>query len=166
MGNPVSPVLSGIEVSFTEHIWRSTHEQWLQSNRLTTCLVRYVDKRLLLGTKSCVQESAIRTLQHHSFYIPPVLLEEVENPKEFLGFLVDPVQRSILYKFPSQAWEFRSPRSAGSNTLLFSGFRSRVFLITKFVFPTAHRDEQLRRLIELYVSFGFHKPTLEDLAFR
>ena len=96
IGNQISPVLSAIAVAFEEYMWATTYSNFLESNRTTMFLMRYVDNRFLIFSDHLLKNKAMKLPCHPSFYRDPVTLEDVGDLR-ILGCLVDPEKRHVSY---------------------------------------------------------------------
>jgi hypothetical protein len=95
-----------------------------------------------------------KVFAQEEFYQLPVLIEPVGDD-HILGFNVDPKKRTVSYILPTKVWEFRSPRSAGSQRLNHSGLRSRICLIKRQTFPKSAIAASIQALKAQYRAFGF-----------
>ena len=159
IGNQISPVLSSIAVSFIEKIWQQIYRDWWKQEQMNWFHTRYVDNRFCLVPLYITDQAPFRTFASADFYIKPVEIEPVGDNK-ILGFIVDPKSRTITYDMPSEQWQFRSPKSAGSLRLNLSGFRSRRVLISRQTFPKQNVSHMLQSLTNIYLQQGF---TLAEL---
>ena len=99
IGNQISPVLSGISVSKIERDWACQHPTLLKH----ITVVRYVDNRYILAPVHILTKpDLLRDFQQlcdKDFYIPPVELEPVKDPEEFLGFKNQPKCSTYQFHF-------------------------------------------------------------------
>ena len=84
------------------------------------------------------------------FYIPPVELEPVKDPEEFLGFKISLSARRISFILPLEKWQHRHPRSAGSPQNKLSAFNARAALIRAHGYPKTQIDQDLQALVKLF----------------
>ena len=160
IGNQVSPVISEVAIAHIERTWSRVYNNWRHQPVYPTLRVRYVDNRFMVCHVSDFHRPVFETFRHEWFYGWPVQLEVVPS-LEFLGFVVDPGERTITYRVPSNLHEVRDPQSAGSLRLRMSGLKSRAALITRYAWPPEARDQQLSDLVRVYVQKGF---SYEDCA--
>ena len=150
IGNQISPVLSGISVSKIEHDWVCQHPTVLKH----ITVVRYVDNRYILVPVHILTEpDLLRDFQQlcdKDFYIPPVELEPVKDPEEFLGFKISLSARRISFILPLEKWQHRHPRSAGSQQNKLSAFNARAALIRAHGYPKTQIDQDLQALVKLF----------------
>ena len=150
IGNQISPVLSGISVSKIEHDWACQHPTVLKH----ITVVRYVDNRYILAPVHILTEpDLLRDFQQlcdKDFYIPPVELEPVKDPEEFLGFKISLSARRISFILPLEKWQHRHPRSAGSQQNKLSAFNARAALIRAHGYPKTQIDQDLQALVKLF----------------
>ena len=150
IGNQISPVLSGISVSKIEHDWACQHPTVLKH----ITVVRYVDNRYILAPAHILTEpDLLRDFQQlcdKDFYIPPVELEPVKDPEEFLGFKISLSARRISFILPLEKWQHRHPRSAGSQQNKLSAFNARAALIRAHGYPKTQIDQDLQALVKLF----------------
>jgi hypothetical protein len=92
MGSPASPALCNAAIVFEEYIWKSGWDIVQHSQILS---LRYVDNRLLLGTRQALQNPAYKRYMHPAFYGHPIELEQV-GTNEFLGFRINTADHSIV----------------------------------------------------------------------
>merc|ERR1712023_411622 len=151
IGNQISPVLSSIAVCAVEINWHRTFHQWIASHKFFA--TRYVDNRFLICKSDDINSKAFQRFLHLEFYGLPVELEVVDDTI-LLGFEVDPVQFQVRYILPDKSHQFRSPYSAGSDTLNLSGFKSRKHLIKSYAFPPEVAKLQISQLASLYIEKG------------
>ena len=149
IGNQISPVLSGNSVSKVEHDWAIRHQSLLQHITVT----RYVDNRYILAPRHILSDpdmlAANQELCHKDFYIPPVELEPVKDPKEFLGFSICPKERTIRYIMPQEKWQRRHPRSAGSSANKMAAYNARSALIRAHSYPQSQVRSDIQELSQL-----------------
>ena len=165
MRNQLSPILCDIAVTCVEQTWHATHRIWLQNHHASQFLFRYVDNRLgifpqLHLSKKCIQQFCAST-----FYQAPVMLEEVEN-SIILGCDINVHDRTCSYVVPSQAFQYRSAKSAGSQRLNLSGLRSRAALAARQSFPVSAKHEALNKLHHAYVQLGYPDKQVQDALKR
>ena len=150
IGNQISPVLSGISVSKVEHDWACLHPTLLKH----VTVVRYVDNRYIRAPESILSHSDLlrdfQELCHKDFYIPPVELEPVKDPEEFLGFKISPKERTIKYIMPKERWQHRHPRSAGSSTNKMAAYNARSALIRAHSYPKIQIHSDIQELSQLF----------------
>ena len=103
---------------------------------------------IILFPEEQAEEPSIQVLSSDDFYQHPVELETVTT-NELLGFLVDPVKRTVTYKL-LETWQIRDFASAGSIRLRLSGLQSRCHLISRYSFPATGRS-RLNSLIDFAI---------------
>ena len=155
IGNQISPILSSLPVLCTE-IGRqrlfASCDLWSQS-----FIVRYVDNRFIITSREFADSLAIRALVSPLFYGAPIELEDVGDDR-FLGLrvLIDKRQVHYLPYLPvSHRWHVGHPKSAGSETHLVSGFKSRICTIRRYVWPASLREHQANDLKLFHVQVGY-----------
>ena len=108
MGSPCSPALCNLVVAVEEQCWHHTYaglffnhkfHQHSPHQRAIYFATRYVDNRVLLLPEQLQLLSLppCKQLTSASFYKPPVQLE-TELANIFLGFAVDPSQRTVTHQ--------------------------------------------------------------------
>ena len=153
IGAHISPSLSNLAVTIVEKTWQYMFQEAINAPALAFLGVRYVDNRFILFQSLNTCCPCLQVLAHPFFYEHPVELEPVETG-EFLGFLVDPVNRTISYKLP-EPWQIRDAYSAGSLSLQLSGLLSRAHLIRRYTYPCTAASAKIEELIALYQRKGF-----------
>ena len=133
IGSHISPSLSNLAVTIVERSWHQAFRESLDPPSFPFLAIRYVDNRYILFPEEKAQEPSLQVLSSEDFYQHPVELEKVTN-NELLGFLVDPVTRTVTYKLP-ETWQIRDFASAGSIRLRLSGLQSRCHLISRYSYP-------------------------------
>ena len=143
IGNQISPILSSLPVLCTEIGW----QRLFASSQLLaeSFIVRYVDNRFIITPEAHATSLPIRTLVSPLFYGSPIELEDVGDD-HFLGLRVLVDVRQIHFIPVSHLWQVRHPKSAGSDTHLLSGLRSRICTIRRYVWPAFLREGQVNRL--------------------
>lgn len=146
IGNQISPVLSGISVSKTEHQWALNHHQLLHH----VLVVRYVDNRLILAPDHVVDDPVLHRqfleLCDSDFYKHPVELEPVKNNEEFLGFMISPSSRQVRFIIPTEKWQYRHPFSAGSVQTKSAALNTRTALAWTHAYPFDQKKQDLQSL--------------------
>ena len=156
IGSHISPSLSNLAVTIVERSWTQVFRETLEPPSFPFLAIRYVGNRYILFPVEQAQEPSIQVLSSKDFYQHPVELEKVTN-NELLGFLVDPVSRTVTYKLP-EAWQIRDFESAGSLRLRLSGLQSRCHLISRYSYPQQEGPNLIHSLILLYGAKGFSIP--------
>ena len=152
IGNPASPPISEVPIAFKEFMWLNSYKI---NHADSVFLTRYVDNRLLAIPKSFFRQTKWRILTELLFYGFPVELEK-EPAMDFLGFRIDTVQGTVTYIQPSQPWQFRSIRSAGTIQSLLAGLNSRIHLIGRHTYPKAMINKSTQELLQIYQSVGYN----------
>ncbi len=154
IGAPASPVICNITAAFEEFVWiKAFNLTWASTTRFPAFFSRYVDNRACIIHSSDMTRATTQLISL-DFYRPPVQLEEVEG-NMFLGFAVDLSTRTVSYVPPSEAWQFRSPNSAGTSTLLLGSLCSRLHIIFRGTFPKSNAKKAAGLLCQQYVEKGF-----------
>jgi hypothetical protein len=162
IGAPASPVICNIAAAFEEHVWiKAFNLTWFSATKLPAFFSRYVDNRACIIHTSDMSP-AIRQLTSLDFYRPPVQLEEVGD-NVFLGFEVKTNTKTITYIPPQHGWQFRSPQSAGTTSLLLGSLSSRLHLIARGTFPKDQAKKAAVSLCGQYVDKGFSLVNVENL---
>ena len=159
IGSQTAPSICNYTVAFEEYVWQHTYHI---VNRSDTLIQRYVDNRLAIIPKTVAQQTGYQHFLTLDFYQPPVQLLRVEDTN-YVGFDIFLQQREIRYIMPKESWQFRSPMSAGSDNTLYSGFRSRIHIILRGVFPRTMVRPTIQKLTDQYVAHGHCRKTLEDI---
>lgn len=105
IGSHISPSLTNLAVTIVERSWTQAFRETLDPPTFPFLAIRYVDNRYILFPEQMNQDPSIQVLSLEDFYQHPVELEKVTN-NELLGFLVDPVARTVTYKLP-EPWQIR-----------------------------------------------------------
>jgi len=94
------------------------------------------------------------------FYRPPIILEI--TPPDFLGFVIDTSfsPPHLIFKQPTELWQFRSPYSAGSDATRVSGFGARLRLIKRYGHPNKRK---MSDAVELCYHYLANLYRIEDL---
>ena len=74
-----------------------------------------------------------------------------------LGFLIDPLNRTVTFQLPTHPWQIRDPQSAGSHRLRLSGLQSRHHTLRKYTFPQQLAPTTAQQLMQLYMTKGHSK---------
>ena len=117
-------------------------------------IVRYVDNRFIITPEAHATSLPIRTLVSPLFYGSPIELEDVGDD-HFLGLRVLVDVRQIHFIPVSHLWQVRHPKSAGSDTHLLSGLRSRICTIRRYPWPAFLREGQVNRLKDFHIQSGY-----------
>ena len=112
-------------VAVEEAIWMKAYGISKFSGGL---FVRYVDNRLICIPSHLANQQAFKMLLRLEFYGMPIELEECGN-YDILGFRLNAKERTCTFIPPNDPHQFRSPKSAGSEKKILSGFASRLHLI-------------------------------------
>ena len=166
IGNQISPILSAISIAKYERTWKQSFSAWLTLNQQALFLTRYVDNRFCILPRRFLTHHAICDFSMEDFYGSPVLLERVPDDTDLLGFEVNLLKQTALYRMPQQSWQFRSPNAAGSVRILLSGLRARAALIRQQTWPSSMVEPTLHRLCAQYVSLGFKSSDVSNQVFR
>ena len=153
IGSHISPSLSNLAVTIVERSWQQAFKETMDPPSFPFLAIRYVDNRYILFPDDQAEEPSLQVLSSDDFYQHPVELETVTT-NELLGFLVDPVQRTVTYKLP-ETWQIRDFASAGSIRLRLSGLQSRCHLISRYSYPQQEGPDLIHSLILLYGAKGF-----------
>ena len=153
IGSHISPSLSNLAVTIVERSWQQAFKETMNPPSFPFLAIRYVDNRYILFPDEQAEEPSLQVLSSDDFYQHPVELETVTT-NELLGFLVDPVQRTVTYKLP-ETWQIRDFASAGSIRLRLSGLQSRCHLISRYSYPQQEGPDLIHSLILLYGAKGF-----------
>ncbi len=159
IGNQISPVLCAIAVAFEEHIWTVMFQSFLESHKTHLFLMRYVDNRFFIYPKELKTHPAMIMICDELFYKSPVILEPVGD-LHILGFLVDPAARTVTYIMPPEDWQYRTAKSAGTQSLNLGGYRSRAVIIKRQTFPKSLSYQYIARLQEEYKKRGYSSAML------
>ena len=74
------------------------------------------------------------------------------------------IKRTFTYIIPDFRYQYKSAQSAGSNSLLLSGFKSRICIIVRGTFPEYLIAPTIRKLMFKYEDVGFSKEVLVTTA--
>ena len=159
IGSQCAPSICNLTVSFDEEVWQQTYHIVRRSDTLIQC---YVDNRLGIIPEHVALQTGYQYFFTLDFYEPPVQLLRVEDIN-YVGFDVDVPNREIRYIMPTENWQFRSTRSAGTRSTLLAGYRSRVHIIIRGVYPRTKVRHTIQLLTEKYIQLGFCKATLDDI---
>ena len=118
--------------------------------------MRYVDNRLIITSHEFTDSLAIRLLVSPLFYGAPIELEDVGDG-HFLGLRVLVDKRQVHYIPVSHRGQVRHPKSAGSETHLVSGLKSRICTFRRYVWlsPASLREHQVKNLKQFHVHVGY-----------
>ena len=159
IGNQISPISSALHVVATEIGWLTLY----QTHRLDPFLpIRYVGNRFIMYSFTKRHLPAMQTLFSTRFYGSPIELEDVGN-QEFLGFLVDPSDRTIQIVPVKAQWQVRRPYSAGSPRSLLSSLRSRILLARRYGWPPQSRQHQIQQIKLFHLQLGFGPRLIREL---
>ena len=151
MGSQIAPALCSMVATYEEYIWKTCYATiHFQSIFLT----RYVDNRIVIAPPHVYKQLGMQQFSSMDFYIPPICLEQVGNDI-ILGFQVKIPEAEIIYIVPDQDWQYRSPHSASSQTVILSGLVSRLHIIAKCAYPQKHVKQGSISLIKKYIQAGF-----------
>ena len=156
IGSQLSPALCNVAITLIEHTWQTTYHTFLQQPSLHLFNTRYVDNRYILLNEQYRSALPITTLAHPDLYEHPVEIEPV-NDDHLLGFLIDPLHRTVTFQLPSHPWQIRDPQSAGSHRLRLSGLQSRHHTLRKYTFPQQLVPTTAQQLMQLYMTKGHSK---------
>ena len=159
IGSQCSPAICAIVVAVEEDIWMKAFGIAKFSGGL---FIRYVDNRLICIPSHLANQTAFRRLLRLDFYGLPIELEECGN-YDILGFRLDVASKTCTFIPPCDPHQFRSPKSAGSEKKILSGFASRLHLIYHRTFPKSHIPHHVQSLIRTYSSKGFTASTLHAI---
>ena len=115
---------------------------------------RYVDNRVLLLPEQLLSLPPFKQLTSASFYKPPVQLE-TEPANIFLGFAVDPSQRTVTHQSQLTTADITHPRSATTAQTLRSSFQARTRLINRVTHPHAATFSAIRAMRSTYRAAGY-----------
>ena len=118
--------------------------------------LHYVDNRYILLNEQYRSALPITTLAHPDFYEHPVEIEPVDDD-HLLGFLIDPLNRTVTSQLPTHPWQIRDPQPAGSHRLRLSGLQSRHHTLRKYTFPQQLAPTTAQQLMQLYMTKGHSK---------
>ena len=153
MGSQIAPALCSMVATFEEYIWKTSYATiHFQSIFMT----RYVDNRIIIAPPHVFQQPGMQQFASLDFYIPPICLEQVGS-NIVLGFTVEIPQGEISYIVPDQNWQYRSPKSASSQTVILSGLVARLHIIARCSYPQKHVKRDAILLINKYTQLGFTK---------
>lgn len=161
IGNQISPILSSIAIAGNEIAWLQSFKLFLSANSTNIFLTRYVDNRFCIIPESLRIGLAFQAFSKLDFYDDPVLLENVPDDTDLLGFHLDISQRSTTYIVRSNPWDYRTPHSAGSTRLTLGGLRARACIIRNQTWSTSKIIPTLQLLRRKYHSLGF---TRQDVS--
>jgi hypothetical protein len=159
MGSPPSPVLCSLVALHREHIWLSSYQLNARSEALW--LDRYADNRFCILKHNAVGLDHWNQFLDESFYEHPIVLETLQDTK-VLGFDLNIEARTLTYAIPPQLHCYRHKMSAGSNTILLSGLRSRITLIKRLTFPKQQVRPSINKLLNMYKQLGFNDQDLQS----
>ena len=162
IGSQCSPAICAIVVAHKEVLWQQSYDVTLHSAGL---FLRYVDNRLICLPAEICALTEYRQLTDLNFYLHPVQLEEC-GTFDVLGFQLLLPERRCKFKFPSETHQFRSPRSAGSQQKILSGYQSRLHLIVKRTWPQEEVRRSVQTLVEAYKKKGFETKLLVRISRR
>jgi hypothetical protein len=97
-----------------------------------------------------------------TFYQEPILLESVTDNK-VLGFHCDAVNRQLTILLPTDQSCYRSPVSAGTESLRISGLKTRLITIGRFTYPKSLIPIYVQKLARMYIQKGFDPDTIHSL---
>ena len=115
---------------------------------------RYVDNRVLLLPEQLLSLPPFKQLTSASFYKPPVQLE-TEPANIFLGFAVDPSQRTVTHQSQLTTADILHPRSATTAQTLRSSFQARTRLINRVTHPHEATFSAIRAMRSTYQAAGY-----------
>ena len=172
MGSPASPALCDMVVAVCEQSWNHTYRnitynvKHCQSKQFTLSgffATRYVDNRLtLLPTCATHLPHFTQFLSPH-FYGNPIFLE-TEPGLDYLGFTINPTQRSIHYKATANLTDILSPHSASPDIVLRSSFRARAILARRLATPHQAVTQAMEQLSEVYTTAGYEQSWIRELS--
>ena len=164
IGSQLSPALCNVAITLIEHTWQTTYHNFLHQPSLHLLNTRYVDNRYILLNEQYRSALPITTLAHPEFYEQPVEIEPVDDD-HLLGFLIDPLNRTVTFQLPTHSWQIRDPQSAGSHRLRLSGLQSRHHTLQKYTYPKHLAHTTAQKLMQLYMAKG-HSPAHCAAALR
>ena len=156
IGSQLSPALCNVAITLIEHTWQTTYHNFLHQPSLHLLNTRYVDNRYILLNEQYRSALPITTLAHPEFYEQPVEIEPVDDD-HLLGFLIDPLNRTVTFQLPTHPWQIRDPQSAGNHRLRLSGLQSRHHTLQKYTFPPHLVPTTAQQLMQLYMTKGHSK---------
>ena len=156
IGSQLSPALCNVAITLIEHTWKTTYHTFLHQPSLHLLNTRYVDNRYIPLNEQYRSALPITTLAHPEFYEHPVEIEPVDDD-HLLGFLIDPLNRTVTFLLPTHPWQIRDPQSAGSHRLRLSGLQSRHHTLQKYTYPQHLAPATAQQLTQLYVTKGHSK---------
>ena len=159
IGSQAAPAICNLTVSFDEEVWQITYHIVKRSD---TIAQRYVDNRLAIMPAHVSLQTGYQHFLTLDFYEPPVQLLRVEDIN-YVGFDIDVPGREVRYILPTEDWQFRSTLSAGTESTLLSGYRSRVHIIIRGVFPRIKVRPTIQLLTDHYIKLGFCKVALDNV---
>ena len=115
--------------------------------------------------RSLLNSAAIQRFLSMNFYDSPVELEPCGN-NNLVGYELDFVHNRCLYLVPTESYEFRSSKSAGSTSRNLSGLNARLHLLYRGTFPKTEVPQLVDKLLQGYVRNGLDISTLKQMAFR
>ena len=163
MGSPCSPALCNLVVAVEEQCWHHTYaglffnhkfHQHSPHQHAIYFATRYVDNRVLLLPEQLLSLPPFKQLTSASFYKPPVQLE-TEPANIFLGFAVDPNQRTVIHQSQLTTADIIHPRSATTAQTLRSSFQARTRLINRVTHPHEATFPAIRAMRGTYQAAGY-----------
>ena len=153
--------------SVQEFFWTRTFDIMSHNTKTFGCffLSRYVDNRFAIMEPGLRSHPAWDRFFFLDFYGAPVTLETLDDHM-MLGQVVDLEQLTCVTTFDFHKLAIRSSSSAGSNQLLLSGFKSRLYNIFRHTYPAAYTQAVVTKLCKAYVLKGFHHHELSSIVAR
>ena len=163
IGGHASPALCALAVTFKEQMWLQAYNVQITSSSLLC--IRYVDNRFVAIKRSLMKQAAFQRFLSMNFYDPPVELEPCGND-DLVGYRLDFLRNQCLYVVPTESYEFRSSKSAGSTSRNLSGLNARLHLLYRGTFPRSLAPTLVSQLLEGYSKKGFDPAILRRMAFK
>ena len=163
MGAPQSPALCMLVTVIEEYMWMQTYTIFVDSPQFCQWSSRYADNRFMLVDLAAEVPQAFEVFLSPTFYQEPILLETVTDNK-VLGFHCDAINRQLTISLPTDPYCYRSPRSAGTDSLLISGLKTRLITIRRFTYPKSLIPIYAHRLARIYIQKGFDPNTIRRLT--
>ena len=136
-------------------MWKASYNITVHSSQFCCWCTRYADNRFTLINCDFSCPRAFEVFLDPEFYRAPITLETV-NDNKILGFLCNASARTLTIDLPSDSSCYRSPRSAGADALLLSGFKTRLTLIRRFTYPKTLVSFFSQQLAQAYIDKQFH----------
>jgi hypothetical protein len=159
IGSQISPPICNVAVAFDEHMWCTSFNILIKSFGL---FARYVDNRAIIACKHVLSTPQFTTFLSLDFYRPPIELEALDD-NILLGFKICLFSKTCQFIMPTQLWQFRSSKSAGTLTQNLSGLTSRLYTIMRGTFPKSLSKPSCRILCDKYIELGFHRFDVEQI---